>query len=70
MFSSMYAFRYYGLFEEILKIQDLFYSDTKVFVEKYSEIMKTENAQYFAMVVMVIKSVIFPQTSQMTLRCS
>ena len=60
MFSSMYAFRYYGLFEEILKIQDLFYSDTKVFVEKYSEIMKTENAQYFAMVVMVIKSVIFP----------
>lgn len=60
MFSAMYAFRYYGLFEEVMKIQDLFYSDSRAFFNKYSEIMQTENARSFAMVVMVIKSVIFP----------
>ncbi|SHK14180.1 hypothetical protein [Epilithonimonas mollis] len=60
MFFSMYAFRYYGLFEEIQKFQNLFYSDTKVFLNKYEELMQTENAQYFAMVVIVIKSVLFP----------
>lgn len=60
MFSAMYAYRYYGLFDEIMKIQDLFYSDFKTFTEKYSELMQTENARSFAMVVMVIKSVLFP----------
>lgn len=60
MFFSMYAFRYYGLFEKIQKFQNLFYSDTKVFLNKYEELMQTENAQYFAMVVIVIKSVLFP----------
>lgn len=60
MFSAMYAYRYYGLFDEIMKIQDLFYSDFKSFTEKYSALMQTENARSFAMVVMVIKSVLFP----------
>lgn len=60
MFAAMYAFRYYGLFEEVQKFQNLFYSDTKAFLKRYEELMQTENARSFAMVVLVIKAVIFP----------
>lgn len=60
MFAAMYAYRYYGLFDEIMKIQHLFYSDFKTFTEKYSAIMQTENALSFVMATLVIKSVIFP----------
>jgi hypothetical protein len=60
MFAAMYMFRYYGLFEEIQKFQDLLYTDNKAFLTKYEELMQTENAKYFAMSALVIKAVIFP----------
>jgi len=60
MFAGAYAFRYYGLFEEVNRFSQLMYSDFPAFTEKYEELMKTENAMYFTMVILVIKSVIFP----------
>ncbi|SDF90465.1 hypothetical protein [Epilithonimonas hungarica] len=60
MFAAMYAFRYYGLFEEVQKFQNLFYTDTQAFLKKYEVLMQTQNALSFAMVVLVIKAVIFP----------
>ena len=54
MFSAMYAFRYYGLFEEVQKFQNLFYTDTQAFLKKYEVLMQTPNALSFAMVVLVI----------------
>lgn len=56
----MYAFRYYGLFEEIQKFQNLFYSDSNAFLVKYGELMQTENALNFSIAVLIIKSVIYP----------
>lgn len=60
MFAAMYAFRYYGLFEEIQKFQNLFYSDSTAFLTKYAELMQTENAVNFSIAVLIIKSVIYP----------
>lgn len=60
MFAGAYAFRYYGLFEQVNKFSQLMYSDFPAFIKKYEELMKTENAMYFTMAILVIKSVIFP----------
>src|SRR6218665_2293920 len=60
MFAGAYAFRYYGLFEQVNQFSQLMYSDIPAFTKKYEELMKTENALYFTMVILVIKSVIFP----------
>jgi len=60
MFAGAYAFRYYGLFEQVNQFSQLMYFDLPAFTKKYEELMKTENALYFTMVILVIKSVIFP----------
>lgn len=60
MFAGAYAFRYYGLFEQVNQFSQLMYSDFPAFIKKYEELMKTENAMYFTMAILVIKSVIFP----------
>lgn len=58
--AGSFAFRYYGLFEEIQKFQGLIYTDGKAFVNKYGELMQTDNAILFLQVMIVIKAVIFP----------
>lgn len=60
MFAGAYAFRYYGLFEEVNQFSQLMYTDFQAFVKKYEELMKTQNAISFSMSILVIKSVIFP----------
>ncbi len=60
MFGGAYAFRYYGLFEEVQKFQHLLYSDTDAFLKKYEVLMKTENAMLFALVALVIKAIVYP----------
>lgn len=60
MFAAMYAFRYYGLFEKVNQFSQLMYSDFPAFTKKYEALMKTENALLFSVVVLVIKSIIFP----------
>lgn len=60
MFAGSFAFRYYGLFEEIQKFQGLIYTDNKAFLDKYTVLMQTDNAVLFLQVMIVIKAVIFP----------
>ena len=60
MFAGAYAFRYYGLFEEVNRFSQLMYSDFPAFLKKYEALMQTENAVAFTMAVLVIKAVIFP----------
>ena len=60
MFAGAYAFRYYGLFEEVNKFSGLMYTDFQLFVTKYEALMQTENAMAFTMAVLVIKAVVFP----------
>lgn len=60
LFAGLYAFRYYGLFDEIQKFQSLLYTDSQAFLEKYEALMQTDNAVYFLQVMMVIKAIIFP----------
>lgn len=60
MFAGSFAFRYYGLFEEIQKFQGLIYTDYKAFLDKYTVLMQTDNAVLFLQVMIVIKAVIFP----------
>ena len=60
LFAGSYAFRYYGLFDEVQKFQGLIYTDGKAFLNKYGELMQTENALLFLQVMIVIKAVIFP----------
>lgn len=60
MFVGSFAFRYYGLFEEIQKFQSLIYTDNKAFLDKYTALMQTDNAVLFLQVMIVIKAVIFP----------
>ena len=60
MFAGSYAFRYYGLFEEIQKFQGLISTDRQLFLDKYTALMQTENAILFLQVMMVVKAIIFP----------
>lgn len=60
IFASMYAFRYYGLFEKVNQFSQLMYSDFPAFTKKYEALMKTENALLFSVAVLVIKSIIYP----------
>ncbi|RZJ45756.1 MAG: hypothetical protein EOO19_10900 [Chryseobacterium sp.] len=60
MFAGSYAFRYYGLFEEIQKFQGLISTDSQLFLDKYTALMQTENAILFLQVMMVVKAIIFP----------
>ena len=60
MFAGAYAFRYYGLFEEVNQFSQLMYTDFQAFIKKYEALMQTQNAIYFTMAVVVIKAVIFP----------
>lgn len=60
MFAGSFAFRYYGLFEEIQKFQGLIYTDYKAFLDKYAAVIQTENGVLFLQVMIIIKAVIFP----------
>ncbi|WP_379967363.1 hypothetical protein [Epilithonimonas sp. UC225_85] len=60
MFADSYAFRYYGLFEEVQKFQNLFYSDFEGFMTKLEVLMQTPNGKLFAVVALIVKAVIFP----------
>lgn len=60
LFSAAYAFRYYGLFDEVNKFAPLMSTDFTAYLVKFGELMKTENAINFSMVIMIIKAVIFP----------
>ena len=60
MFAAMYAYRFYGLSDEMQKFQNLLYTDSGAFLKKYEVLMQTENAMSFTMAVLVIKAIIFP----------
>lgn len=60
MFAGSFAFRYYGLFEEIQKFQGLIYTDYNAFLNKYTALMQTDNAVLFLQVMIILKAVIFP----------
>lgn len=60
MFVGAYAFRYYGLFDEVNRFSQLMYTDFGAFIKKYEALMQTENAISFSMAILVIKAIIFP----------
>lgn len=60
MFAGSFAFRYYGLFEELQKFQGLIYTDYKAFLDKYTALMQTDNGVLFLQVMIILKAVIFP----------
>lgn len=60
MFAGSFAFRYYGLFEELQKFQGLIYTDYKAFLDKYTALIQTDNGVLFLQVMIILKAVIFP----------